>query len=45
MKGQNKENQAMQKGKRRQNLKEHQNNRGTKKNPSEYDDYDGRTIE
>jgi hypothetical protein len=42
---QNKENQAMQKGERRERLHKNQDNRGDDKNKAEYKDFNGNPIE
>jgi hypothetical protein len=44
-KHQNKENQAMQKGERRERLHKNQDNRGDDKNKPEYKDFNGDPIE
>ncbi|MEQ8153635.1 MAG: clostri-philic family protein [Clostridiaceae bacterium] len=40
-----KQNNALQKGQRRKRLHDSQNNRGTEKNPPEYKNFQGETIE
>lgn len=44
MNKQNKENQGMQKGERRQRISKDQDNRGDKKNKAEYKDFNGNPV-